>query len=301
MALPERPEPTTKAIEMEARFGAAFLRRHWLRLLLLFIGVLLPLWGFAGLVEELREGEPFFFDEPILRFAHDMARAGFDRVFLLFSALGYQWGVVPADVAMVAGLAVRRRAREGLFAGLALGGSALLNLVTKQLFARDRPSFWESIAPETTYSFPSGHAMGSMTLAWVCVLLAWRDSPGPFTTQPITARVRFSAPGWVIFHSGIFARTCSCTRLASSWKKVLVVRPQPGHAVTSGVNARRPIVCSSSCATTTSCVRGAPGSGVSEMRIVSPMPSCSSTPSAAVEATMPLDPMPASVRPRCSA
>ena len=80
-----------------------------------------------------------------------------------------------------------------------------------------------------------------------------------------------------------------------------MVRPQPGHAVTIGVNARRPMVCSSSCATTTSCVRGAPGSGVSEMRIVSPMPSCSSTASAALEATMPLLPMPASVRPRCRA
>ena len=30
-----------------------------------------------------------------------------------------------------------------------------------------------SIAPETTYSFPSGHAMGSMTLASVAVMLAW--------------------------------------------------------------------------------------------------------------------------------
>ena len=99
---------------------------------------------------------------------------GFDRTFLLFSKLGYQWGVVPFDVALVAVLALRRHAREGLFAALALGGSALLNLATKQVFARERPSLWESIAPETTFSFPSGHAMGSMTLAWVCLLLAWR-------------------------------------------------------------------------------------------------------------------------------
>ena len=81
-----------------------------------------------------------------------------------------------------------------------------------------------------------------------------------------------------------------------------MVRPQPGHAVTIGVNARRPMVCSSSCATIdfAACATR-PGSGVSEMRIVSPMPSCSSTASAALEATMPLLPMPASVRPRCSA
>ena len=43
----------------------------------------------------------------------------------------------------------------------------------KQLFARERPSLWASIAPEDNFSFPSGHAMGSMTLACVLVLLAW--------------------------------------------------------------------------------------------------------------------------------
>ena len=132
-------------------------------------------------------------------------------------------------------------------------------------------------------------------------MLAWRDSPGPLTTQPITASVMFSAPGWLTFHTGIFSRTWFCTTLASSWKNSEVVRPQPGHAVTSGVKARWPVVCSSSWATITSCVRDCPGSGVSEMRMVSPMPSCSSTASAADEATMPLLPMPASVSPRCRA
>ncbi len=55
-----------------------------------------------------------------------------------------------------------------------------------------------------------------------------------------------------------------------------------------------------SCATITSCVRDAFGSGVSEIRMVSPMPCCNSTDKAAVLATMPLLPMPASVRPKCS-
>lgn len=174
MAAQAGPEPTVRILEEEARFGVRFLRRHGLRLLLLFTGLLLPLWGFAELVDEVREAEPFIFDEPILLFAHGLARDGFDRLFLLASELGYAWGVVPIDIALVLLLALRRHAREGLFAGLALGGSALLNLATKQLFARERPSLWESIAPETTFSFPSGHAMGSMTLACVCVLLAWR-------------------------------------------------------------------------------------------------------------------------------
>ena len=85
---------------------------------------------------------------------------------------------------------------------------------------------------------------------------------------------------------------------ASSWNVVEVVRPQPGQAATSGTKVRKPMVCRISCATFTSSVRSPPGSGVSETRMVSPMPSCSRMPSAAEEATMPFDPMPASVRPR---
>ena len=172
--LPHNPGDAVRVVRDDARFGVAFLRRHWRRLALLFAGVLLPLWGFGAMAEELREGEAFFFDEPLLRLAHDLASHGGDRVFVALSALGYQWGVVPFDLLLVAWLGLKRWMREGLFAGIALGGSALHNLGTKQLFARDRPSLWESIAPESTYSFPSGHAMGSMTLACVLVLLAWR-------------------------------------------------------------------------------------------------------------------------------
>ncbi|MGN6112734.1 MAG: phosphatase PAP2 family protein [Luteimonas sp.] len=171
---PHTPAEAARAARDEARFGAAFLRAHWGRLLLVFAGVWLPLWGFGALVEELREGEAFPFDAPMLQLAHALARDGLDRAFLLVSRLGYGDGVVPIDVVLVLALAWRRRMREGLFAGLALAGSALLNVAAKHVYARARPDLWVSIAPETTYSFPSGHAMGSMTLGAVAILLAWR-------------------------------------------------------------------------------------------------------------------------------
>ncbi len=96
-----------------------------------------------------------------------------DAFFVLASRLGYQWGVIPLDILLVAMLALRRRWRDTVFAVTALVGSALLNVGSKQLFQRQRPGLWESIAPESTFSFPSGHAMGSMTLAAVAVFLAW--------------------------------------------------------------------------------------------------------------------------------
>ena len=62
-----------------------------------------------------------------------------------------------------------------------------------------------------------------------------------------------------------------------SWKNVLVVRPQPGHAVTCGVKLRIPSDCRICWETMTSSVRSPLGSGVSEARMVSPIPSWSST------------------------
>lgn len=148
-------------------------RRHGWKLALLFAGVLLPMWAFMELADEVHEAEAIPFDEPILLFARAVAGDGFDRAALFFSQAGYAWGVVPFDIALVLVLLALRRWREGLFAAVALGGSGLLNVAAKQLFARERPSLWASIAPEDNFSFPSGHAMGSMTLACVLVLLAW--------------------------------------------------------------------------------------------------------------------------------
>jgi undecaprenyl-diphosphatase len=162
-----------QALKQQARFSTATLRRFGGRLLIVFVGLLLPMWGFAELAEDIHEQESIPFDEPILRFAHHLARDGFDNFFVLISKLGFAYGVVPFDVLFVVLLTLLRRYRESTFAALALGGSALLNMAAKDGFARARPSLWESISPESTFSFPSGHAMGSATLACVLILLAW--------------------------------------------------------------------------------------------------------------------------------
>ncbi len=225
------PAELARTARAEARFGLGFLRRRWRRLALAFAGVLLPLWAFGELADEVREAEAFPFDEPILRFAQDMAREGFDKAFLLASKLGYEWGVVPFDVVLVLALAYLRRMREGLFAGIALAGSALLNLGAKQLFARERPSLWESIAPESTFSFPSGHAMGSMTLATVLVLLAWHTRWRWWVALPMALFVAMVGLSRVYlgvhFPSDILAGwAAACTWTVATWLLVFrIARP----------------------------------------------------------------------------
>jgi undecaprenyl-diphosphatase len=141
-------------------------------ILLLFGGMFLPLWVFAQLADEVHELEQFVFDDVILLHAHGLASPMLDTFFVLVSKFGYQ-GVIVIDMLVVLVLLGFRRWREATFAAVAFSGSALLNLGTKQFFQRDRPTLWQSISPEDTFSFPSGHAMGSMTLALVVILLAW--------------------------------------------------------------------------------------------------------------------------------
>ena len=155
-----------------AQAVASLLKRHGWRIALLFVGVLLPLWAFAELADEVHELERFVFDDPILLHAHAHAGPAMDRFFIGISRAGYE-GVVAVDIAIVLLLLACKRWRGATFAAIAFTGSALLNLGSKQFFQRDRPLLWESISPETTFSFPSGHAMGSMTLAMVVILLTW--------------------------------------------------------------------------------------------------------------------------------
>lgn len=170
-----RPARTklTDLLREELSYGIDALHRHGVRLVLLFAVLLLPLWLFGELADGVREDESFFFDKPILEWMHVRHSEMWDAIFLFFSKIGYEWGVIPVDIALVLVLAFKRKLREGLFAGIALGGSAILNVAAKHYFGRERPRLWESITPEGTYSFPSGHAMGSMTLSAVLVLLAW--------------------------------------------------------------------------------------------------------------------------------
>ena len=150
-----------------------WLWTHRLRLIILFAGVLIPLWIFGELAEDVIERQRFGFDVPILLFLHNRATPLLDQIMLFFSLIGYRFGVVPVDILVFLFFLQRRRWGDLLFWTIAVGGAALLNLAAKHSFGRVRPDLWLSIAPETTFSFPSGHAMGSMALVAAVVVLTW--------------------------------------------------------------------------------------------------------------------------------
>ena len=161
--------------ERRARGALHFLRSHLGELGLLYLGVILPLVLFGLLADRVGDGAgaPLPFDAPLMLALREWTWGGAERASLLLADIGYRQGVVPVDIGIVLLLLLAGRMRKGLFFAAAVAGSALLNLGTKLLFARERPSLWEHIVHESSYSFPSGHAMGSMTLALGVVVLCW--------------------------------------------------------------------------------------------------------------------------------
>lgn len=163
-------------------------------------GVLLPLLVFALLASAVRAG-PLAFDLALLGVAQRGGGGRADQAWALVTHFGYEWGVVPFDVMLVLVLSALRRWRRALFAAVALAGSGLLNVGAKLVFARARPDLWVSIAPEHNFSFPSGHAMGSMTLACVLVALA---PPGRGRQLAVVGLGIFVATiGWSRVHLGV--------------------------------------------------------------------------------------------------
>ncbi|HEY9880057.1 MAG TPA: phosphatase PAP2 family protein [Leptolyngbyaceae cyanobacterium] len=154
--------------------------KHWVvahrrTLFLLLIGVLLPLQVFGELAEEVWENEGGFpWDVPILLSIRSTANPFLDTVATTLTHFGVFWGVFPVAIAVSLRLLLRRHWLRLTYLATTLLGSIIINRTAKSLLHRVRPHLWESPAPEFDYGFPSGHAMSSMTLVAVLVILTWR-------------------------------------------------------------------------------------------------------------------------------
>ncbi len=151
-----------------------FLQRHG-TLLGLFLCVLIPLILFGALAEDVADEDLFAFDEPIMMALRARSTPLLDAIMLGASIAGSTYGLLPFNLAIFGYVLWRRKMHAATFWVLATAGALLLNLLTKEFFQRTRPTFWDSIAPETSFSFPSGHAMCSMATAAALVVLFRRS------------------------------------------------------------------------------------------------------------------------------
>ena len=152
----------------------SFLRRHRGLVALLSVGIVLPLFLFWKIAEDVYKHGGFRSDRLILAWLHAHSTPTLDLLALRFSSIGGP--VVMAALGLLITLAflIFRQRRSALFFLLSLGGAVLLNVLVKIVVQRQRPDLWISLAPESDFSFPSGHAMGSVALAAALTLLAWQ-------------------------------------------------------------------------------------------------------------------------------
>ena len=147
----------------------------------LTIGVILIVvagWIFAGITEDVLHHDPLVdVDDAVSRYLAAHRARRFTAVMLVLSRLGS-----PVTSFVVVGvLAIyfltRRRYYEPVLLVLAVAGAELVDVVLKVLIARQRPSFTNPLQLLTTYSFPSGHAMGSMACYGLLAYLLMRHTP----------------------------------------------------------------------------------------------------------------------------
>ncbi|MNX35046.1 phosphatidylglycerophosphatase B [compost metagenome] len=140
------------------------------------------LFLFADLAEDVLQGEFTALNHAILNGIHSHATPWLDQLALSLSALGGILGTLLIGGAAVALLTLLRRPIDAATLIIVLAGGGTLTFVLKHVFHQPRPSLFASLAPETSYSFPSGHSLMSVCLYGYLsmLLLHWK----PRTTWP---------------------------------------------------------------------------------------------------------------------
>ncbi|MEA5576862.1 phosphatase PAP2 family protein [Anabaena sp. UHCC 0451] len=155
-------------------FVKNFLFSRWRFLLLILMGVYLPLQVVEILAVRIWQNKGgFIWDVPILMAIHSTANPRLDIIAVVLTKWGSFWTALPVLSAVSIILLRKRRWRRLTYILITALGSLIINRIAKELMHRVRPQLWVSKAPEFDYSFPSGHAMTSMTLVVILVVFTW--------------------------------------------------------------------------------------------------------------------------------
>jgi membrane-associated phospholipid phosphatase len=170
-----------KKVKKESRSLLSFLKdlliARWRSLLLLLIGVYLPLQVFKILVVKVWENtDGFPWDVPILLAVHSTENPQLDVLAVMVARIGSPWTGVAIAGATILILLFQKRWRSLAYVLTVSLGSVIITRTGKEFMHRVRPHLWDSITPELSFAFPSGHATASVTLVAIVLILSWASS-----------------------------------------------------------------------------------------------------------------------------
>ncbi len=149
------------------------------------IGYLLVLSIVAWLCTEVWEKEAFSFvgvasqneNRSLLLWIHQFANPQLDGVMLFITSIGDPGMVITVFISTIAWLGMKRRYSDSVRFLIICAGGVLINQVMKLFFAKPRPELWTRLISETSFSFPSGHAVGSMVVYGFIGYILAREFP----------------------------------------------------------------------------------------------------------------------------
>jgi membrane-associated phospholipid phosphatase len=116
---------------------------------------------FFELSEDLMEQERFTFDQVIIQYVSNIRTETLTEIMKFITFLGGKTILTLLLLGSLVWLIVKRKNYWGaIFYIIAVAGGGLLNLGLKHWFGRIRPE--DSLIVEQGFSYPSGHAMGSL-------------------------------------------------------------------------------------------------------------------------------------------
>jgi membrane-associated phospholipid phosphatase len=156
---------------------------------LLLLGALLAavvsLFLFGWLAEEMLEGDTQKFDMSVRNAVHQHAAPALTRVMQAFSFLGSVGTVSVLCVVILGAFLYFHRSRLAALLGITMVCMGALDEALKLAFRRPRPVAYFGPTPNS-YSFPSGHAFGSVCFYGVLAAI-------------LATRVRGTAAKWSVW------------------------------------------------------------------------------------------------------
>ncbi len=140
------------------------------RLLLGFIAAVSSLIFFLWLADEVFEGETKIFDETVRQTIHQTATPGLTKLMIFLSMTGSVAFIVSVLIGMTIIFLLLKWKHAAALLLLTMAGEVILEMTLKLFFQRARPEAFFNYPLPASYSFPSGHALGSFCFY---VVLAW--------------------------------------------------------------------------------------------------------------------------------